>query len=163
LFFAADNGTVSVMLTKKWFLLALIGFFAAVLSAEQSPKLKSARLVFIENTSGDSFVLDSAHLILAASQIGWTDQRDKADLILNFGVGASEGSRSTNGNEISVNVRNFYTLNITDDTGTTCWKESVEFDPRSMVRKDRTERSWIEFLHNHPAAKLTRDFVKMTE
>jgi hypothetical protein len=150
------------MLSKKLCLLILVGMSASP-AAQQSPRLPAAKTVFIENTTGDSFVLDSTHLILAASQIGWTDDRDKADLILNFGTSASEGSRSTEGNAISISIRNFYSLDVTDNHGTTYWKDSVEYDPRSLVRRDRSERSWIEFLHKHPAARLTGNFLKVTK
>jgi hypothetical protein len=150
------------MLNKNLCLLILLAVFAAVLPAQQSPKLKSARVVFIENATDDPFVLDSAHLILAASQIGWTGTRDKADLILSFGSKASEGNRSTSENTIAISIKNFYTLDVRDNSGTPLWNDSVEFDA-PMVRKDRTERSWIEFLHKHPVAKLTSDFLKATE
>jgi hypothetical protein len=142
--------------------IALFGMIANAQSVQLPPNVRAARSLFIENTSGDSSVLDSVHLILASSRMGWSDERGKADLILRFGTSASEGDRSTNGNTISIKVRNFYTLEVVDRNGTTVWKDSVEDDPLSNVRTDRTERSWIEYLHKHPAAKLVANFLKLT-
>jgi hypothetical protein len=142
--------------------IVLIGILANAQSVHLPANISAARSVFIENTSGDSSVLDSVHLILASSRMGWSDEREKADLILNFGSRASEGTRSTNGNSISIHIRNFYTLEVTDKNGTMVWKDEVEFDPSSNVRKDRTEQSWIEYLHKNPAANLVVHFLKLT-
>jgi hypothetical protein len=153
----------SVMLSRNLSLvIVLIGILANAQSVQLPHNLRAARSVFIENISGDSSVLDSVHLILASSRLGWSDERDRADLILKFDSGASEGNRSTDGNTISINIRNFYTLEVTDKNGATIWKESVEFDPSSNVRADKTEHSWIDYLHKHPAAKLVANFLKLT-
>ncbi len=144
------------------FAVLIMGMLASAQSAELPLNLRAAKTVLLENTSGDSSVLDSAHLILASSRLGWTDDRGRADLILKFSRAASEGNRSTNDNAISISIRNFYTLEVTDKTETVVWKDSVEFDPLSNVRPDKTEHSWIEYLHKHPAAKLVANFLKLT-
>jgi len=141
--------------------IVLIAILANAQSVQVPPSVKGAKSVLIENASGDSSVLDSIHLILASSRLGWTDDRDKADLILKFDRAASEGNRSTAGNTITISIRNSYTLEVTDKNGTVVWKDSVEFDPTSNVRTDRTEHSWIEYLHKHPAAKLTANLLKL--
>jgi hypothetical protein len=142
--------------------IVLIGILANAQSVQLPPNVRAARSVLIKNTSGDSSVLDSVHLILASSRLGWTDDRDKADLILKFSRAASEGDRSTNGNALSIHIRNFYALEVTDKNGTVVWKDSVEFDPSSNLRTDKTEHSWIEYLHKHPAAKLVANFLTLT-
>jgi hypothetical protein len=140
--------------------IVLIAILANAQSVQVPPSVKAAKSVLIENTSGDSSALDSIHLILASSRLGWTDDRSRADLILKFDRAASERNRSTNGNAITIGIRNSYTLDVTDKNGTVVWKDSVEFDPSANVRTDRTEHSWIEYLHKHPAAKLAANFLK---
>jgi hypothetical protein len=149
------------MLSRILSLVVLTGL-ANAQSVQIPPSVKAARSVFIENASNDSSVLDSVHLILASSRLSWGDERDRADLILKFDRDASEGNRSTNGDTISIAIRNFYTLEVTDKNGTMVWKDSVEFNPGTNVRQDKTEHSWIEYLHKHPAAKLVANFLRIT-
>jgi hypothetical protein len=141
--------------------IVLVAILANAQSVQVPPTLRAAKRVLIENISGDSSALDSIHLILASSRLGWTDDRDRADLILKFYRAASEGNRSTNGNTIEISIRNSYRLEVTDKNGAVVWKDSIEFDPSSNVRTDRTEHSWIEYLHRHPAAKLAANFLKL--
>jgi hypothetical protein len=142
--------------------IVLIGILTNAQSVQLPPSVRAAKSVLIDNTSGDSSVLDSVHLILASSRLGWGDDPDRADLVLKFSSAASEGDRSANANKISIHIKNFYTLEVTDKNGTVVWKDSVEFDPSSNIRTDKTERSWIEYLHKHPAAKLVANFLKLT-
>ena len=146
---------------------SMVFVFVVVLATAQSVQhpsyFSTAKNILIENKSGDSSVLDCAHLILASTRLEWTDNREKADLILVFDRRASQGDRSVNGGAISIAIDNFYTLNVTDGGGKLLWKDSVKFDPSANVRADRSERSWIEYLHNHPAAKLMANFLKLTK
>jgi hypothetical protein len=59
----------------------LIAILANAQSVQVPPSVRAAKSILIENTSGDSSALDSVHLILASSRLGWTDDRDRADLI----------------------------------------------------------------------------------
>jgi len=80
----------------------LIAILANAQSAHVPPSVRAAKYVLIENTTGDSSVLDSV-----------------------------------------------------------VWKDSIEFDPSSNSRKDRTEHSWIEYLHRHPAVTLATNLLKL--
>jgi len=125
-------------------------------------QVKSARRIFIENEAGDTSVLDSAHLALASSRFNWVDDKDTADLVFTFNRNASTASRTVKGDSISIAIRNTYTLEVTDQHGTIIWKSSTDLS-NSNVRKDRTERSWIEYLHHHPAAQLVNKFLAAAE
>jgi hypothetical protein len=146
--------------------IALLVLLASTLAYGQPLSLpaqvKSARKVFIENEAGDTSVLDSAHLVLASSRFNWVDDKGTADLVFSFNRNASTASRTVKGDAISIAIRNTYTLEVTDEHGTIIWKSSTDLS-NSNVRKDRTERSWIEYLHHHPAAQLVDKFLAATE
>jgi hypothetical protein len=142
--------------------IVLLALLACTLTYGQNPSLpasaKSAKKIFIENEAGDSNVLDSVHLVLASSRFSWVEDRDSADLVFAFDRKASTASRTVKGDAISIAIRHTYTLEVTEQDGTVIWKGSADLD-YSNGRKDRTERSWIEFLHHHPAAQLADRFL----
>ncbi|MGA8541731.1 MAG: hypothetical protein WB566_19665 [Terriglobales bacterium] len=115
--------------------------------------------MFIDNEAEDSSVLDSVHLALAASDLRWKDDRNRADLVFHFERNAKPADRTLKGNEINIAIKNTYTLSVSDRNGTEVWENTVDSDP-SNVRNEDTERSWIDYLHKHPAFKLVTMFLK---
>lgn len=140
-------------------ILLLSYFFASGQSGHLPRNVKTATTVFIDNEAGDTSVLDSAHLVLAASDLRWKDDRNSADLVFHFDRNVETESRTATGDEIHIAIRNAYTLEVKDRDGTVVWQNSVDLDP-SNVRTENTERSWLEYLHRHPAAKLVTMFLK---
>lgn len=141
-------------------LIALLSCFLAFGQSGGLPQnVKAARAVFIDNEAGDSSVLDSAHIALASSDLRWKDDRNTADLVFHFERNAETADRTVKGNEIHIAIKNTYTLEVTDRNGTAVWKNAVDFDP-SNVRTENTERSWLQYLHRHPVAKLITMFLK---
>ena len=140
----------------------LVGFVWCLMFGQAShlpQNVKAARVVFIDNDAGDASVLDSAHLALASSDLRWNDDRNRADLVFHFERNSAAADRTVKGNEINVTVRNTYTLEVMDKDGTSVWKNAAVLDP-SNLRTEHTERSWIEYLHKHPAARLVTMFLK---
>jgi hypothetical protein len=69
-------------------------FFASGQSGHLPRNVKAATTVFIDNEAGDTSVLDSAHLVLAASDLRWKDDRNSADLVFHFDRNAETASRT---------------------------------------------------------------------
>ena len=134
-----------------------ISAFGQVGPVPQSVKL--AKTVFIDNETGDLSVADACHLILATTDLRWMADRESANLVLHFDRKISRADRTVSGDEISISITNAYSLDVTDKSGTNVWKGSVDLDT-SNVRTDKTESSWILYLHRTPAAKLTEMFLK---
>ena len=147
------------MAVRRFGLVALLSCALASGHPGFSQNIKAARTVFIDNEAGDSSVLDSVHLVLAASDLRWKNDRNGADLIFHFERNAEPSERTVKGNEIRIAVKNTYTLSVSDRNGKAVWKNTEDVDP-SNVRNENTERSWIDYLHKHPAAKLVTMFLK---
>ena len=148
------------MTSRQLLLFLLILCSLALGQSNHTPQgVKTAKTVFIDNETGDSSVLDSAHIALASSDLRWRDDRNTADLIFHFERNAEPADRSEKGNEIHISIKNTYTLEVTDENGTIIWKNAVDLD-LSNARTENTERSWIEYLHRHPAAILVNLFLK---
>jgi hypothetical protein len=138
----------------------LSGFLAFGQASHVTKWAQTAQSVFIENGTGDSSVLDSAHLALASSDLRWKDDRKSADLVFHFERNVQPSGRTVRDDKIHVTAKNTYTLDVTDRVGTVLWKASVDFDP-SNVRAENTERAWLEYLHQHPANALVNMFLKV--
>jgi hypothetical protein len=148
------------MAQYRFGLIALLSCFLAFGQPGGLPQnVKAARSVFIDNETGDSSVLDSAHIVLASTDLRWKDDRSSADLVFHFGRNAESADRTVKGNEIHIAIKNTYTPEVTARNGTVIWKNAVDFDP-SNVRTENTERSWLGYLHRHPAGKLVTLFLK---
>lgn len=118
----------------------------------------NTKVVFIENRTGDGSLIDSAHLILASSPLTWDSDHERADLIFRFDRSSSEGSRVVSGDTISISIRNTVTLEVINREHKVIWKGAEDLD-ESNTRKDKSEQSWLDYLHRHPAAKLIHEYL----
>ena len=144
---------------RKVVLLTLLAFSASYAETGFNPAdANPRRVVFIENRTDDRTLIDSAHLTLASSPLTWDSDRERADLIFRFDRSSSEGNRVVNGDTISISIRNTVTLEVLNKQHKVIWKGAADLD-ESITRKDRSEQSWLDYLHRHPAAKLIHEFL----
>ena len=144
------------MFSGRILLTALLSSVIVFGQAESIPaQLKSARTVFVVNETGDPGVLDMAHQFLASSRFTCIDDRKKADLLFKFGRIISPNEPSVMGNEISISVRNTFTLEVFDRRGARLWRDSAELhNPEG--RSNKAERV------RHPTAQLLDEFLALS-
>jgi hypothetical protein len=115
-------------------------------SVDQSQQI---RKVFIE-----SEVNDAVHLALSSTRIGWTNDRNSADLILKFDREVSHTDKSQEGDKIRIGIHWTYTLIASLPDGSIFYRDSTP--ESSSPRTDKSEEGWLKYLRSTPEYTLSR-------
>jgi hypothetical protein len=130
----------------------LICLLSTAIGLPQSFSANPARQVhkvFIE-----SEVNDAVHLALSSTTIGWTNDRNSADLILKFDREVSRTDKSQEGDKIKIGIHWTYTLIASLPDGSVFYQDSAQ--EHSSPRTDKSEEGWLKYLRSTPEYTLTR-------
>lgn len=156
--------TKQILHSKVFISLALVMLFLAYKSSAQPTGglrlMTAAKSVYIQNDSGDESLPDAVHLVLSTSNLKWgLGNRGSGDVVLHYTKKTETQPPVTQGQAISIQMKYTYVLTVEDQAGEVLWAAS-EVQDFANLRKDRTEASWIAYLHASPGAKLTTQFLQ---
>ncbi len=146
-------------MSRRMLIAALLSVVVVLGQAQSIPaQLKSARAVYIVNDTGDHTDLEMAHHFFVGSRFTCVDDRKKADLILKLGRISNSPVLTTSpnspvaGNQISISVRNIFTLEVFNRKGVRLWSDSAEY--LEDTNKEKHTRS--------PLWKLLNEFLEVS-
>ncbi len=137
---------------RRMLIAALLSVVVVHGMAESIPEqLKSARTVFILNDTGDPSVLQMAQHFFVGSRFTCVEDRRRADLVLKFGRIFTANDPAVMGHQISISVRNIFTLEVFNRRGARLWVDSAE-----LLDDGKTHR------RPHPARHLLNEFLDVS-